>query len=335
MQSVQDVAIKLPSLSEIEMVINKCLSAFALPFSGALAFFEIAKCYPISDEAKDVIDEQSASFSFIFSTFQLPKFFFNQFKLYKACDDLRRSVLGGANVEPSKVFKSFNAILLRADALVGSGAKVLQLLDRLNLIDLSKVSSGLASSLAQGKNLLSVSSSSAALVDSILVLRDQIKKEQALHSDEVEGLSLEKKKRIRAVTSKTMGLVNHLKSSATPKGKNLISLSSSMVAIINSIWSLSDQIEKEQEKQSGKKEGLSLGTKKEIRIVATNAVKLILDVIKTAALILCTRANPFTLALLSVISFALSLVKFTQENDGKYWESGISLRIKNSSHLPA
>lgn len=322
-------AFKLPSLSEIEKIVNKCISVFALPISGALTLFKIVKCYPVSDDIKDVMNQQSSNISFISSTFELPKLFFKQFKFYYACDVLKKSIHNGANVTASQVFKNFNTVLLKADALTGSGVKVLQLMQRLSLIDLSKVPSGLSLQFEQGKSLLSLSSSSAALVDSIWSLRDQIKKEQG------DGLSLESKKEIRNVASKTIGVIDHLKSGATPEGKNFISLGSSLVSSINSIWSLSDQIEKERGKQPSKQEGISQGTKKEIRIVATKAVSLILNVIQTSAVIFCTRANPFTLALFSAVSFGLSLVKFIQANDGIYWGSGSRFQIKNSSHLPA
>ncbi len=285
------------------------------------------KCYSVSEDLNDRMDQQGSNISFISSTFQLTKLFFNQFKFYYACNELHKSVRSGDKVPASKIFKNFNTVLLRADALTGTGEKVLKLFQKLHFIDLSQLPSELSLQLSRGKSLLSLSSSSAALIDSVWALRDQVKKEQGMQSDEAKGLSLESKKGIRTVASKTMGVINHLKSSATSEGKSLITLGSSLVSSMNSIWSLSDQIEKEQ--------GLSPGMKKEIRIVAANSVKLTLNLIQASALIFCTRANPLTLALLSTVSFGLSAVKFYQEYDGNFWGSSSHLQIKNSSHLPA
>lgn len=116
------------------------------------------------------------------------------------------------------------------------------------------------------------------------------------------------------------------------KSSNLLSLGLTSLALIDSVWTLKKQIQRDRSAKLVLGEGLSSKAIKSIINVSSNGVKFISLSAATASLFFGVYSSAVAMAALSSISFAVSMFRnvFDQIYNG---ENGHHL--ENLSHLPA
>lgn len=196
-------ASKLPTVSEIAEIFNKYLGLFRFPIYGASTLLGIIKHIPLNDNLKRTLESQRVHVGFILSTLQIPRFFLNQIRFFKACDDLRSCV------SADQVLRKVKIVFLSAGSLASSAIRVTLLFDKMKFIHLVQISKGLPFELLRGRNLITLSLASVEFIDSISALSKRFEKEQSLLSKGGE-LSPEAWKEICNVTSKTLTLTFQL-----------------------------------------------------------------------------------------------------------------------------
>src|SRR5690349_11108249 len=153
------------------------LDLIRIPSKVISVVFTWAEFMPLSYRWLTFFAAQRYAIKTVTSTFALPMFFVKQVKLYETCMRLKNRLfsihplnMGEAIMNAKKIFFSFLAATI-------SGIKLTQLLDKMRIFALNKISKSLPSVLVKSDCLLSLGLYSMKAVDLSWILRSQLKKE--------------------------------------------------------------------------------------------------------------------------------------------------------------
>lgn len=155
---------------------SKWLSLIRLPYKGVSSLFAWGEVLPISKDLSGQILTHRAEVKLYSSTFNLPKFFFKQIRLFHACKNLKSQYEKGS--DPVEMVHATKKVFLRSMSSIIAGLKVPLLLNKLQLIDLSRLSRTLASRLDKSETLLTLCLTGMKLVNSVWALEKKLKIEQ-------------------------------------------------------------------------------------------------------------------------------------------------------------
>ncbi len=161
------------SIKEVVERISKFLGQIRLPFKGISSLFAWAEIAPFKKGFSEWILLQRIQVKTFSSTFNLPKFFIKQIKLFHSCKNLKEQCLNDLK-DPVKIALSAKKVFLKTISAVLASLKMPLLLDKLSLINLSKYSRTLAGRLDNSETLLTLALTGMKLVDSVWSLSKKL-----------------------------------------------------------------------------------------------------------------------------------------------------------------
>ena len=158
---------------------EKLLKLIRMPNKVISTLFGWAEMIYPSESWQTFLTAQRYTIKAVASTFALPKLIIKQVKLFEAWSHLKNSLTQEMPAKLEKIAGEVKKVFLSFLSCLAAGLKIPQLLDKTQVVDLSKISRLLPSVLRRAECLLSLALSSMKFIDTAWNLQEQLEKENA------------------------------------------------------------------------------------------------------------------------------------------------------------